>query len=155
MTESIGAIFRAAECGPETPALPRDDRHHPLVATGVAHIVKETQALGGQLGPKRGARAKLYDRLSAYAAAQTGQLALDAPDLEQVKRAIDDIYQLPLRQAATDTVNRLLRTGATDATLARAVVGLRDDDQLSVPTDDAGERREPKIVCSLALVEPR
>ena len=34
VTESQFAILKAAECAPDTPALPRHERHHELVASG-------------------------------------------------------------------------------------------------------------------------
>src|SRR5262249_25327979 len=41
VTESQYAILRAAECTPDTPALPRHSRHHELVAAGIEQMVSE------------------------------------------------------------------------------------------------------------------
>jgi hypothetical protein len=50
VTQSQLAILKAGECLPDTPALPRQERHHELVEAGVKHMVKEEKSIGGQLG---------------------------------------------------------------------------------------------------------
>ena len=73
-----------------------------------------------------------------------------APDLGELEKAVNDIYRAPLRQAATDSLNRMMRSGATDEELGKRVIELRELDQLSVDQD--GEAvREPQIICSLGL----
>ncbi|HDQ99960.1 MAG TPA: NgoFVII family restriction endonuclease [candidate division WOR-3 bacterium] len=146
VTESQYAILKAAECAPDTPALRRAENHHELVQQGVRQIVSDEQAIGGQLGRPSGARSKTYERLKRYQAEVTGTM-FDVPEL---KRAIDDIYRAPLREAAKDALNRLLRTGASDQTLAELVMHLRDDDKLCVATEDVTPN-EPRLICSLGL----
>ena len=108
-------ILAAAECGPNTPAQPRDERHHDLVAAGVRHIAKEQQTLGGQLGPKRGARFKTYTRLKKWRGIAKKEMPLFVPELELV---LDDIHKYPLKRSAADALNRHLRTGIDDHELA-------------------------------------
>ena len=54
VTESQFAILKAADCSPGEPAVPRDDRHHEMVAQGVKLIVETEKSVGGQLGRPRG-----------------------------------------------------------------------------------------------------
>lgn len=56
VTESQLAILKAAECTPNTPALPRLEQHHELVTAGVRHMVQEETTIGGGLGRPSGAR---------------------------------------------------------------------------------------------------
>ena len=115
---------------------------------GAEHIVAEEKAVGGQLGRPTGARFRTYERLKRYAAGVQGTL-LETPELH---RAIDDIYRYPLRATATETLNRLLRTGADDETLVRRVLDLRDEDRLClISEEDEESEREPQIICSLGL----
>lgn len=146
VTESQFAILKAAECRPNTPALPRSEKHHELVAKGVSQIVTDEQSIGGQLGRPSGARFKTYERLKRYQA----EIKDTVFDTAEFRRTIDDIYRLPLREAAKDALNRLLRTGATDQTLAELAMNLREDDKLCVSAE-APEQREPQIICSLGL----
>ena len=148
-SESQIEILAAAECEPDTPAQPRDARHHALVTTGVRHIVSEEHTIGGQLGPKRGARYRTYTRLKAWADGAEEQMPLfDVPSL---RRALDDIYKYPLRSKATDSLNRQLRAGIDDHELASIVIGLRDEDGLSIRDDSEPEPSKPRIICSMGL----
>ena len=146
VTESQFAILQAAACTPNTEALPPLEEHHDLVRKGTELIFSEERAVGGQLGRPSGARFRTYQRLQQYAAQIRGTL-FDTPKL---KRAIDDIYRYPLRQAATDTLNRQLRSGITDDALANLVMLLRDEDRLCI-VQRARQIGEPQIICSLGL----
>ncbi len=146
VTESQFAILQAAACMPNTEALPPLEEHHTLVREGTELILSEERSVGGQLGRPSGARFRTYQRLQQYADEVKGTL-FDTPEL---KRAIDDIYRYPLRQAATGTLNRQLRSGISDEALANLVLLLRDEDRLCIVQ---GERQtgEPQIICSLGL----
>ena len=146
VTESQFEILRAAECPPDTPALPRPENHHELVEKGVAMIVSQEKSVGGQLGRPSGARFKTYERLKRHAEAVRGTL-FDVPQLE---RAIEEIYRYPLTSSATDTLNRQLRAGIDDQGLANLVIALRDEDRLCHVQDDEVDH-EPRIICSLGL----
>lgn len=146
VTESQFAILRAAECSPDTPALPRIENHHELVQNGVELIVEEEHSIGGQLGRPSGARFRTYERLKRYAEEVKGTL-FESPALV---KALDDIYRYPLRQSAIDTLNRQLRSGITDDRLTELVVALRDEDRLCL-IDEEEQTQEPHIICSLGL----
>ena len=147
VTESQFAILQAAACTPNTEALPPLEEHHDLVRKGTELILSEERTVGGQLGRPSGARFRTYQRLQQYAEQVRGTF-FDTPEL---KRAIDDIYRYPLRQAATDTLNRQLRAGITDDALANLVMLLRDDDRLCIVQRER-QVGEPQIICSLGLV---
>jgi hypothetical protein len=146
VTQSQYEILRAAECEPETPVLPRRDDHHSLVQKGAELIVSEEKAVGGQLGRPSGARFRTYERLKRYAEHVKGTLF----ESSQLAKAIEEIYRYPLRQSATDALNRQLRAGVTDEGLADLVVSLRDDDRLCLVHEDE-QNQEPQIICSLGL----
>ena len=147
LTESQFEILRVAECLPDTPALPRHDTHHDLVRRAAEHIAREEKQVGGQLGRPSGARFRTYERLKNRAEQVRGTLF----DTESLRRAIDDIYRYPLRQAAVDTLNRQLRSGVSDETLAQLAIALRDEDRLCLVHEE-DERQEPQIICSMGLI---
>lgn len=147
VTESQYAILKAAECEPDTPALPRQEQHHELVHNGVEQIVAEEKDIGGQLGRPSGARYRTYERLKRYAEEVKGTL-FDAPALH---KTIDEVYRHPLRQASTDTLNRQLRSGISDQALAELVIALREEDRLCLVHEEE-QNFEPRIICSLGLV---
>jgi superfamily II DNA or RNA helicase len=146
VTESQFEILKAAECDPDTPALPRQDNHHELVRKAVELIVAEEKSVGGQLGRPSGARFRTYERLKRYADEVKGTLF----DSAELGKAVEEIYRFPLRQSATDTINRQLRAGIADDKLAELVMALRDDDRLCLVHED-DESAEPQILCSLGL----
>ncbi len=149
VTQSQLAILHAAACTPKTPPACRDERHHELVREGIAHLVDEEKLAGGQLGSRTGARYRTYERLKAYCAMLIkGGSPLLTDDLS---KAVDDMYRYPLRQIAIDTLNRQLKTGASDHDLAEVVVRLRAEDKLSIVHQNE-ERAEPQIICSMGLV---
>ena len=146
VTESQFAILKAAECQPGTPAIGRHEKHHELVQKGVELIVKEERSVGGQLGRPSGARFRTYERLKHYAEEVKGTIF----ESDELLRAIDDIYRYPLRQVATDTLNRQLRSGISDEALAHLVIALREEGRLSL-IHEKEESQEPRIICSMGL----
>ena len=100
----------------------------------------------GSWGRPSGARFRTYARLQRYAE-QVKDTLFDVP---QLARAIEEIYRYPLRQSAIDTLNRQLRAGIDDQTLAHLVMALRDDDRLCLVQEEE-QPHEPQIVCSLGL----
>ncbi len=147
VSESPLAILRAAACPPDTPARPRSPRHHEAVRKAVKQILEEQPKIGGQLGKAGSARYRTYDRLKTYALRSKGTLL----ESDELNRTIEDIYRHPLRAAATATLNRQLRAGISDETLAELCMALRSDGRLCV-ADEEAEQTEPRILCSLGLV---
>lgn len=148
ITESQYTILKAAQCEPETPALPRHANHHQLVKKGIEYIAAEEKQVGGQLGRPSGARFRTYERLKRFA--EDVEQAFPLFPIKKLQRAIEDIYSFPLRPLAVDILNRQLRTGISDEDLAHCVVELREEGRLCVVHEEA-ELQEPQIICSMGL----
>jgi hypothetical protein len=146
VTESQFTILKAAECSPDTPAIARAENHHHLVQKGVELIIEEEKSVGGQLGRPSGARFRTYERLKRYADEVKGTLF----ESSELLKAIDEIYRYPLRQTAIDTLNRQLRSGVSDETLAQLVMALRDEGRLCIIHEEE-QIQEPRIICSMGL----
>jgi hypothetical protein len=146
VTESQLTILKAAACTANTSPVPRDERHHQMVADGVKLIVETEKSVGGQLGRPSGARFRTYERLKAFADEIKGTLIV----IPELNKAIEDIYKYPLLQSATDTLNRQLKSGIDDPTLAELVVALRQDARLCRVAEDV-DTAEPQVICSLGL----
>ena len=150
VTESQFVILKTAECTPNTPALPRLENHHNLVAQGVQLIATEEKTVGGQLGRPSGARFRTYSRLKDFVEETAGTLLI-GPDFRQaLNKAIEEIYTYPLRQTAIDTLNRQLRSGIPDDKLAELVVELRGEGRLCIIHEE-DQQQEPQIICSMGL----
>jgi hypothetical protein len=85
--------------------------------------------------------------LKSYAETIKGTLF----ESQTLLRAIDEIYRFPLKQAAVDTLNRQLKSGISDHTLADLVIALRDEDRLCITDESEAEQQEPQIICSLGM----
>ena len=110
-------------------------------------MIAEAPSVGGGLGRPSGARFRTYERLKAYAERGEWHELFDTLEL---RRAIDEIYRFPLRQAATDALNRQLRSGISYPSLAELVVELHGEDRLCL-SEEERETREPQIICSMGL----
>ena len=150
VTESQFAILQAAACEPDTEALPSLEEHHRLVEEAARLIVSEERTVGGQLGRPSGARFRTYERLTQHAADMEGTLF----NTRELKQVIEDIYRYPLRQTATDTLNRQLRSGISNEDLAALVIDLWETERLCI-IEEERQTREPQIVCSLGLATRR
>ncbi|MBI4332707.1 MAG: NgoFVII family restriction endonuclease [Chloroflexi bacterium] len=146
VTQSQLRILDIARCQPDTPAIPRHELHHGLVQTAVKQVTADEKLVGGQLGRPSGARFRTYERLKRYATEVKGTLF----DREELRKAVDEIYRYPLRQSAIDTLNRQLKSGISDETLAELVCALRAEDRLCLINEEEAEA-EPRIICSMGL----
>lgn len=150
VTESLVRIFRQAKCDPDTPAQPRREDHHRLVARSVKIVEEErTVTKAGQLGSSRGARYRCYEMLQDFLRHREGDLFLT----DHVRTAIQAIYDFPLTTEAADKLNRQLRSGISPDDLANLVTTLHRDDRLVVANLHDVPAKEPRILCSLGLAE--
>ncbi len=149
VTESQHEILRAAACDPETPGLPRLEKHHALVRVGVELVAAEQRTEGGALGRPTSARRRVYEHLKDYAESMRDTLF----DTKLLTRAIEAIFARPLQESARETLARELRTGVSNNKLADLVLALHEEDRLCVHEDDT-ETREPRIICSLGIRNP-
>ena len=147
VTESQFAILQAAACKPDTEGLHPLEDHHRLVEEAARLIVSEERSVGGQLGRPSGARFRTYERLKDYASEVEGSLFVD---MQKLERVIQAIYRHPLRQTATDSLNRQLRSGVSNEALAARVIELWEDERLCI-IEEERQTRDPQIVCSLGL----
>ena len=147
-SESQLSILRAAACEPETPAVDRLENHHDLVRQSVLLISKEEKTDSTGLGNPRGARFKAYERLKRY----LDDIKSTDSDSQQLRRAVEEVYNYPLKRVAKDIINRQLRNGITDANLGNLIVELREENRLSVIHEEE-ETVAPRIICSMGLAE--
>jgi len=154
VTQSQSRILRLARCELETKPIPRHPHHFDLVDKG-ANIIAQQQkkmAGGGKLGSPNGARAKTYTRLNGYIdyIKNHTPLLAQGQQWDNLIKAVEDIYNYPLRESAIARLNRQLRSGIKDEQLANMVVSLWEDSALCVTHEDK-QVRDNQIICSLGL----
>lgn len=150
VTHSQLRVLDAARCKPDVEAIPRNNRHHELVQIAMKEVIANEKLVGGQLGRPSGARFRTYERLKRYTEQVKGTLF----DREELTKTIDEMYRYTLRQSAIDTLNRQLKSGISDETLAELVCALRAEDRLCVINEEEPEA-EPRIICSMGLTHQK
>ena len=105
---------------------------------------------GGSLGRPGGARFRTYERLKKYAQRYAGLPFIITDDLT---KAIDELYNYPLHQSATDVLNRQFRASISDEELISLVRTLRNEDRFCIISQEQ-QVQEPRIICSLGLRKP-
>ena len=148
VTQSQFTILKALKCEPNEKAMPKMECHHEIVSRAIEYIKKIEQEIGGQLGRKNGARYRAYMRLTRYIEEYKDTLFIT----EELKRSVEDIYRYPLREYARETINRQLKMGISDEKLTQLIVSLRDEGKLSLKNEDEIKYKEPKIICSMGIV---
>lgn len=153
VTQSQLAILKAAACPANTEALPRSEQHHELTAAGMQHILDEEKSWGGALGRPSSARFRAYERLKRYRESLGNYRDLFRSEvyLRDIERTLEELYRYPLCQAATDALNRQLKSGVEDHRLAELLLGLREDGRLCVITEEQPQH-EPKLICTMGLI---
>lgn len=149
VTQSQLAILKAAHCAPDTEPQYRLAEHHKLVEQGIKYIKETESRVGGQLGRRTSARYRVYMRLDRFYQENVDTLFVN----EKLKKAIDDIYKYPLREYARETLNRQLKAGISDHELADLVISLREEEKLSIISEEEITHKEPLIICSMGLIQ--
>jgi superfamily II DNA or RNA helicase len=148
ITQSQFTILKAAACSLETPIIPRVDHHHELVAQAIGHIKEADPKIGGQLGKANGARYQVYQRLNRHYALNKNSLF----ENQELKKAIDELYQYPLQEYAKDVISRQLKLSLDDEALSELVLGLREENKCCQIEIKLSDNQEPSVICSLGIV---
>ncbi|OQC28135.1 MAG: hypothetical protein BWX70_01952 [Verrucomicrobia bacterium ADurb.Bin070] len=75
---------------------------------------------------------------------------------DELKRAVDDIYNLPMLENAKFILGQMMKRGRTVEEIIETVLDLRKRGERCVVADDASTAaREPRIICSMGLRNER
>ena len=147
VTQSQYRILNSVRCAIDTPALPKLEAHHTLVRAGVDQIQQETVTTSGTLGRKSSVKYRTYKQLERFYNENEGTLFVP-PNL---KFALDQIFQYPMKENAIDRISRQMRAGASEYELANLVDALYIDQALCTIEEDKPENIAASIICSLGL----
>lgn len=152
ISNSQKKILQAMECSLSDPSVEPLANHHELVCQAVEQVQAESAnpTTAGILGSRFSTRYRLVDLLEHYYKQETS-LFFDADDKEDLKLAIDDIYNYPLLDSAKLTIGQMLRRNQNNDEIVQYVLDLRKNGALCrLPLED-NSHREPVIVCSLGM----
>ena len=152
ISNSQKKILQAMQCSLSDPSVEPLANHHELVCQAIEQVEAESAdpTTAGILGNRFSTRYRLVDLLDHYYKQETS-LFFDADDKEDLKLAIDDIYNYPLLDSAKLTIGQMLRRNQNNDEIVQYVLDLRKNGALCrLPLED-NSHREPVIVCSLGM----
>ena len=150
ISQSQKRILGAMACAADTPCLTPHDNHHELVAKAVELSGKETNLVGGMLGNRFSTRYRIVNLLQTCYNEETS-LFLSEDKKEEMKLAIDDIYNYPLLESTKNALGRMLRNNTTDNDIVDFVLEMREAGNLCRIDDERDKHRDPAIICSMGI----
>lgn len=147
ISQSQSHLLDLLQCEEEQ-EIARPAAHHELTGKAAEYMENIGHDLGGQLGGNRSVRRRIYARLN-------GMLANNAAPLlrhtEELKSAVQEIYDRPLTETARGRIRRMLMDGTADEDLCKSVLEMRAGKILCAA--EGARDSEPKIICSMGLVK--
>lgn len=146
-------ILQAMACQLDTPRAEPLTNHHELVSTAVRQIEDDTAdpTTAGILGNRFSTRYRIISLLEHYYDGQDTMLFYSPDNKDDLKFAINDIYNYPLLDTAKLTLGQMLRRGQNNDEIVQYVLELRKNGALCrLPAED-NNHKEPSIVCSMGM----
>jgi superfamily II DNA or RNA helicase len=147
VTQSQQTILNVLSCPIDEPAVSTLDIHHELVGESLSIMQKQEVKVSGILGSRFSTKYRLFTLLDGYCKREKGSLFIT----DDLKMAVDDIYNFPLRENAKYILGQQLKRGIRVEDIADLVVELRKNDELCIINDDEATNKEPQIICSMGL----
>lgn len=140
------------ECTAKEPALPQMPDHFDLVKKSVDDIGDDIPSAMGVLGNRFSTRYRIVQLLENFYSQQTN-LFYDEDYKQQVKLAVDDIYNYQLIETTKTVLGRMLNKGDDQEEIVEAVLDFRKKGVLCRKQDAGIKNKEPKILCSMGLTK--
>lgn len=152
VSHSQKRILQAMQCSIDDVPVEPIANHHELVGKAIAQIEAETAdpTTAGILGNRFSTRYHLVELLDHYYRQET-TLFFSEEDKEDLKLAIDDIYNYPLLDTAKLAIGQMLRRNQDNDEIVQYVVDLRKNGALCRLPIEENQHKEPTIVCSMGL----
>lgn len=152
VSHSQKRILQAMQCSIDDAPVEPIANHHELVGKAIAQIETETAdpTTAGILGNRFSTRYRLVELLDHYYRQET-TLFFNEEDKEDLKLAIDDIYNYPLLDTAKLAIGQMLRRNQDNDEIVQYVVDLRKNGALCRLPIEENQHKEPTIVCSMGL----
>lgn len=150
-SRSQNRILKILECAIDTPSLESLENHHKLVEKAVELSNKVQKSTGGHLGKRTSSRYKTYMRLNRFYDETKNTLF----ENQELKKAIDDIYNYPMQESTKNHINVRLRLGMTDKELANFIINKRNEGKLCIMDNKSADNNMPRVICSMGLKETK
>ena len=152
VSQSQKKILSAMECTAKEPTLPQMPDHFTLVKKSVDDIGDDVPSAMGVLGNRFSTRYRIVQLLENFYSQQTN-IFFDEDYKQQVKLAVDDIYNYQLIETTKTVLGRMLNKGDDQEEIVEAVLDFRKKGVLCRKQDAGIKNKEPKILCSMGLTK--
>ena len=152
VSQSQKKILSAMECTAKEPTLPQMPDHFDLVKKSVEDIGDDVPSAMGVLGNRFSTRYRIVQLLENFYSQQTN-IFFDEDYKQQVKLAVDDIYNYQLIETTKTVLGRMLNKGDDQEEIVEAVLDFRKKGVLCRKQDAGIKNKAPKILCSMGLTK--
>ena len=152
VSQSQKRILQAMACSIDTPAEEPLENHLELVGKAIEEVENQTTvtSVGGMLGSRFSTRYRVKEFLESYYN-RDANLFFSEDNREELKHAIDDIYNYPLLDTAKLSLGQMLRRNRNDDDLVEYILELRREGNFCRLPDEDDESKDPTIICSMGL----
>lgn len=152
VSQSQKRILTTMACGPKEQRLEPMPEHFDLVKKSVDDIGDDVPSAMGVLGNRFSTRYRIVQLLENFYSQQTN-LFFDVDYKQQVKLAIDDIYNYQIIESTKTVLGRMLNKGDSQEDIVEAVLDFRKKGVLCRKQDSDTKNKSPKILCSMGLIK--
>lgn len=153
VTQSQKKILNALACSSkEIPVSPME-QHHELVGKAIEMIKNQSKTVtGGILGNRFSTRYRIISLLEHYYD-KLATLFFSEENREQLKLAIDEIYNYPLLEGTKFMLGRMMRSSSKTASddIVEYVLEMRKNGSLCRVEEELSANKENTIICSMGI----
>lgn len=153
ITQNQKRILDALACNSKEPPVTPMEQHHELVGKAMEMIKNQSKTVtGGMLGNRFSTRYKIISLLEHYYD-QPATLFFSEDNREQLKLAIDEIYNYPLLEGTKFMLGRMMRnsTRTSSDDIVEYVLEMRKNGSLCRVEENSSTNKENAIICSMGL----
>lgn len=144
VTQSQLTILKAMACDAYTPSLEPLEKHHELVDRALASVSEMNFKTSGVLGSRFSTKYKVVTMMETY---MQQNPVFATPEL---KEAIDQIYNYPIREQSKFTLGQMLKRGDMADAFAEYLVEMYNANQLCIVAEEQ-EGKEARVICAMGL----
>lgn len=155
ITQSQKRILEALRCKADTPSVEPLEQHHQLVQQTVQMLDKQDSGAttSGTLGARFSTRYRIYMLLSEYIKEHNHDQSYTQEIEDQIKIAIDQVYNYPLREQTKLTLGRMLQPGKgiSQQDIIDEILDMCREGLFCRIDEESAQHRDNTIICSLGI----
>jgi superfamily II DNA/RNA helicase len=152
ISNSQKRILRAMSCAANTPSIPHHENHYELIKDAIKNIQETSiSQVSGTLGNRFSTRFKIYDLLDNYYNTKEADLFFTEDKRQQLKIAIDTIFNGQLLEQTKFMLGRMMRSRTSNDEIVDYVLELLRTGNLCKVEEDQLQSNTPSIICSMGI----